>query len=880
MKLKRLKLENWRGVGFRELEFDEGVTLVEGPNETGKSSLVEALLALIRYKSSSAARDVKAVQPVGEDVGSTVEAEIESGDYRFIYSKTYNREKGTTLRILAPRTEQLTGDEAHGRVEQILNDTVDLGLWEALLVDQGEKIAPVDIKDSAGLSKALDEAAGAALVGEDDTDLFDAVRDEYEKYFTPRAGKAKFESDMKAVDAARADVKAAGLALRDVEHNAIEQQRLASDVRLREQQLPGLKASAERYERQWRDIDAVRSEVKLREQELEAAGNTVAAAQRALEEREALVRAIRDAEQTIAGEEATLEPGRSAIESIRSTVAQAGGRLRDLKASRTGAREAMSTAQADVRHLRQRQQLDGLVKTLRTLESNSAELERSAAIVAAISIDEKGLRAVRESENELRVLESQRDIAATTVVIEAEQDQEIGIGDDTQTVPAAESVERQVTSPTTIRIPGVVRILVEPPVATSDLEARVADARSALRDLCKQYDVADAEDAAARLVRKQTASAALDEARRREQVLLDGRSAAELEEQQKKLSSDLAAYREVRSSKETVPASVEEAEGNYSRAQSALDGIEKDIQAEELRVDGLEQRLSSAVADTEALESRLIGERARLEEKRERLARAREAADDAELASALEEARLTQSRSKELAHAARAKLDALQPDRIRALFENANASYGRAESELASAKTELAILEDRLEQSQANGRFEALEQAERDLVKAESAYASVRRRADAAERLFTTLSRHRDGARKAYVRPLREAIERLGKIVFGHDFEIALNEDWTIETRTLDGKTLGYESLSVGAREQLGILTRLAAAQIVSAHGGVPLIIDDALGFSDPARLETMGAAIAEAGKHSQVVILTCAPGRFSSVGTAKVARIESASVT
>ena len=72
-------------------------------------------------------------------------------------------------------------------------------------------------------------------------------------------------------------------------------------------------------------------------------------------------------------------------------------------------------------------------------------------------------------------------------------------------------------------------------------------------------------------------------------------------------------------------------------------------------------------------------------------------------------------------------------------------------------------------------------------------------------------------------------------------------------SRTLDGQTIPFTSLSVGTREQLGILTRLAVAQIVSAQGGVPLIIDDALGFSDPARLASMGAAIAHAGENTQI---------------------------
>ena len=99
-----------------------------------------------------------------------------------------------------------------------------------------------------------------------------------------------------------------------------------------------------------------------------------------------------------------------------------------------------------------------------------------------------------------------------------------------------------------------------------------------------------------------------------------------------------------------------------------------------------------------------------------------------------------------------------------------------------------------------------------------------------------------------------------------------LDEDLQIVRRTLDGITLDISQLSTGAREQLGVLSRLACATIVSPmDGGAPVMIDDSLGWSDPKRLQGMGAAIAAAGKQCQVIVLTCTPGRYSHVGSAKV---------
>ena len=269
----------------------------------------------------------------------------------------------------------------------------------------------------------------------------------------------------------------------------------------------------------------------------------------------------------------------------------------------------------------------------------------------------------------------------------------------------------------------------------------------------------------------------------------------------------------------------------------------------------------------------LAGVEAALTVKQDRLANARLSEADKKLA---ERAEKTNSRVKQLeqqASALQASLTESSPDSIEALLINAGDVYKRANTDLISAETNLAVLADRLQHAQADGRYETMEAAEREFKEREITFAATRRRAMAVELLWNTLNKHRNAARKAYVRPLKEAIERLGAIVFGAGFEVELGEDWSVLTRTLHGKTLPFDDLSVGAKEQMGILTRLAAGQIVSKQGGVPLIIDDALGFSDPSRLETMGAAIAAAGKQCQIIILTCTPGRFTHVGNAEVVK-------
>jgi hypothetical protein len=164
------------------------------------------------------------------------------------------------------------------------------------------------------------------------------------------------------------------------------------------------------------------------------------------------------------------------------------------------------------------------------------------------------------------------------------------------------------------------------------------------------------------------------------------------------------------------------------------------------------------------------------------------------------------------------------------------------------------------------GRQGKLDAAEIELEHACSHHAQVGRRARAAQLLRSVMGRHRDNTRQRYVEPYRCELHRLGRPVFGPSFEVDVDSDLCIRSRTLDGTTVPYESLSGGAKEQLGILARLAGAALVAKEDAVPIVIDDALGFTDPDRLAKMGELFDTVGEHGQVIVLTCSPDRYDGV--------------
>jgi hypothetical protein len=258
----------------------------------------------------------------------------------------------------------------------------------------------------------------------------------------------------------------------------------------------------------------------------------------------------------------------------------------------------------------------------------------------------------------------------------------------------------------------------------------------------------------------------------------------------------------------------------------------------------------------------------------EELRAARAGEPDAALAEA-ETSRLARAREAEREHEVlAAALADDDPETVEARVVNARAVAERLTVEAARLEREHAETTGRLQAAGAQGWHDQLAAAATELEAAVREHDGVARRAAAARRLHETLARHRDRVRRSYVAPFRAQVERLARIVFGPTLALEIDEELRITHRTLDGTTVRFEALSSGAQEQLGLCARLACAALVDPADGVPVVIDDALGHTDPERLARLGAvftaATAAAGA-AQVIVLTCTPERYHGIGAATV---------
>ncbi|MCC8164996.1 MAG: hypothetical protein LIQ31_02315, partial [Planctomycetes bacterium] len=256
----------------------------------------------------------------------------------------------------------------------------------------------------------------------------------------------------------------------------------------------------------------------------------------------------------------------------------------------------------------------------------------------------------------------------------------------------------------------------------------------------------------------------------------------------------------------------------------------------------------------------------------ERLEEAEQAAPTADLAAATEEAASLFDQAEQAVRAAEAALTALNPDRTVQMLETLTGTADTLAKGMEIDARELGQLTGELLVRGDTGLFDEMQQAERDLAEAEERRDRLEQAAAAARLLYETMRQHRAAARREYTEPLKKKVEELGRWIWNQSFSVELDdESLSIRTRTLDGVTVPFDSLSGGTREQLSLIFRAACSMIVSESEGMPLILDDALGYTDPERLQVMGAVLARAARECQILVFTCVPERYAFVGRAKI---------
>ena len=136
------------------------------------------------------------------------------------------------------------------------------------------------------------------------------------------------------------------------------------------------------------------------------------------------------------------------------------------------------------------------------------------------------------------------------------------------------------------------------------------------------------------------------------------------------------------------------------------------------------------------------------------------------------------------------------------------------------------------------------------------------------DRLRRSLGTARSAARDLYLKPVVTELRPLLGLLFD-DISIVFDEDTLLpQTVRRNGQDEEIDRLSGGMREQLSVLTRLAFAGLLARDGkAAPVILDDALVYSDDDRIERMFNALHQQARDQQILVFSCRQRAFARLG-------------
>lgn len=873
MRLSRIRIEQFRQ--FRQpLEIDRldaGINLFSGPNEAGKSTVVAALRAAFfeRHRSSS----VDDFRPWGDSSASpAVEVDFVVADQQYRLRKSFLGRRRCELQI---GTRRLDGADAEDHLAELFgfryagrgaSAAEHWGIPGLLWVQQGsaQEVREAVTHATDHLRSALNASLGEVASSAGD-ELMATVESARNELLTPATGAARGQY----ADAIRRQAALAG------DLSAID-----ADIAAYRQKVDTLAAlrrehAVDSEEKPWEQFRAQQQTARDRltaSQRLEQALAAETLRARQIAERISLLRgqlaSFAGEQEAAAQRAASLEKARRAQLAAAALVEQWQGKCRDAASQHEAARLALRQAQlADNRRTLGQQldetrlQADGATAALASAEGEQARLLERQRQAAATEIRLADLEALREQQRQIRELQIRREAAATCLRFALDDGRQLRIGDES----LSGSGERRLLEATTITLTGFGRLEIAP--GGSDLaqlgrqEDEVKERHAALLQRLGLSSLAAAES------RMRSHSEHLGEVRTA-QATLQALAPRGVDTLRSETASQQARIGELAATLDQLPAASDETTAlPVGVAETAEEAAAKSLTQINDRLQQALIAAANAQASCEAAAGELANAQASLDapERAERLATA-----NRDLTDALAEQGTLNAHIDALQEEVRqARREILAQD-----VERFGKSAEEHERRHGERRDMLMRLEVELESAGAQGLEESRAELARDLAQAQRRAEELSRRASALDHLLTLL---RDKRRALIMRlqaPLQRHLDRYLQLLFARA-TLVIDEHLAPGPLTRAGGDGGraseaeaFTALSFGAREQLGVISRLAYADLLQEAGRPTLIVlDDALVHSDEERLAQMKRVLFDAATRHQILLFTCHPENWRDLG-------------
>ncbi|WP_332682139.1 AAA family ATPase [Bosea sp. (in: a-proteobacteria)] len=863
MKLTALRLHNVRrfaGSGVAVEGIGDGVNVLCAVNEFGKSTCFDALHALFFQPHTGTPGAVQALRPYSGG-NPLVEADIATEAGAFRLTKQFYGGKRAMVRELASGRLVAQADEAERFIAALVQGGT-TGPAGLLWVRQGVTGIERRAKSDEESEKRARESVLVSVQGEVESltggrrmaQAVAACEEELSRLVTatgrPKAGGpyaiALDERDRLAETERRLAAEVTELRVALDRRRALRARLAELEDREQESARRGALTQAEKElaaaKAHGEALKTAQAEAALARSHRDAAGQELAAYRRSLA-RFAELQAL-EGEGTAKRDEALARQRAAAGAGQAATAA-----VEIAEREERQARELLTRLEKALRAREAAEQLAGLRESHASAEAERAAIETVEAEIKALALPAPALRQLEALETELVGLRAV--VAARLPLLRVDYRDDVREAVSIDGTALADGEERALTGSASLEIADIGRITLTLPTS-EDGQAELARAEAKRQALLKALGVESLAEARQREARLRELATALGLGQQR-LALLAPRGLAALQESIARLEAQRGETIEAKGDPEATRLALEAAEARVTTSRNAAREAQPQREAADAAVFAAERGLATITSERDGLAAMLGAEGGR-------------GAHEAGLQA-------TQATAEQDLVAVEARVASLQASATD--LAGAEAKLRRMRSIVEATGNEVAKLRE--DSAELNGQIRARSDAAVEEAWQETAekLAAAEKRVGGLEREVAILSRLRDAleaarttARDHYFRPVMAELKPLLGLLF-EDASVTFDEE-TLLPRSVrrNGLEEPVGVLSGGMREQLAVLTRLAFARLLAKDGQpAPVILDDALVYSDDDRIERMFDALHRQASDQQIIVFSCRQRAFAQLG-------------
>jgi DNA repair exonuclease SbcCD ATPase subunit len=879
MIIRRLEVRNFRKLaGPVALEgLGPGLTVVVGDNEEGKSTLLQALRSVFFDRHNLGGAVAKGFLPYGSEVRPEISVEFDLGGGHYLLRKAFCQRPEAVLQM---PTGVATGPAAEEKLQELLrfsqpgrgaSGEEHQGVWGLFWVEQGKASAPLAQNDRSRLTlrATLEGEVGDVLGGRRGQQLLARIGEEYQRFFTaggrPRGDYAEAGKRAAALEA---ELNGVEMELRQHDEKVDRLQRGMEALARHRTDCTLEKANTEvqAAEQAQRQIEQLEQTLKKSDQAATVAQAKFDLALANFKQREQLVATVtraRASKETLAGQLRGKSSAVGLLAQQAATQAAAAKLAHDLVEQSD---QGLKSADRALRLARLHQELEGLRTHLDRAREAGEDRDGALANARAIAVDDKDLKHLKKLEGDKAVAEQQLTGVATNVDIEPEQGQTVRIGDQDLAPP----YRLRLTEVTRLDFPGCARITVSPGGDLEELRAQAQGTDAKLRRALGDLGFAGTAAAETRLAHKKQLLTQADQ----HQALLLAHAPKGLEELQNQVTTREMQAAELRERGAVAFASIEKAAETFRQAEEEKSAADRAAADTSRKLEEATSELNTARQELAKVEGESRKAEEQLEAFEQELSKARDEETDGRLREARGETRDRLDEAKAASDAVRLKLERAEPGTVALRLEKARAALKHIEHDIDRLRQSIHDLQIELRALGQRGLGEDKERLEGELALARAYQAGITREAKAIELLYKVLTEAERSAKETFLSPVTKRVQPYLRILLP-EAELKLNEDMEIVGLQRGSLLEPFEALSLGTREQLAILTRLAFADLLREKGQpAAVILDDAIAYADPQRFDRMQLILHRAAKNMQIIVLTCRERDYQSLG-APIVRLD-----